>query len=93
MAIYLVRHSGTYLKWAKEELQQMNQRIRKLINRYKALYSGGDIDILYVSSREGGRGFTSIEDSLNASIQPFEDSIKKRAKYIIYSNQKKNTVT
>ena len=43
----------------------------------KALHSRDDIDRLYVSKKEGGRGLASIEDSVDASIQRLEDYIQK----------------
>ena len=43
----------------------------------KALHARDDIDRLYVSGKEGGRGLASIEDSINASIQWIEDYIQK----------------
>ena len=36
---------------------------------HKALHPRDDVDRLCVSRKEGGRGFTSIEDSVDASIQ------------------------
>ena len=50
----------------------------------KALHPRDDVDILYVSRRKGGRGLTSIEDSVDTLIQRFEDYIQK----IDYSYQK-----
>ena len=44
---------------------------------HKALYSRDDVDSLYVSRKNGGRGFVSIEDSGDASIQRLEDHIGK----------------
>ena len=44
---------------------------------HKALNPSDDIDRLYVSRKEGGRGLTSIEDSVNASKQRLEDYIQK----------------
>ena len=44
---------------------------------YKALHLRDDIDRLYVSRKEGGRGLTSIEDSVDAPIQCLKDFIKK----------------
>ena len=43
----------------------------------KALYPREDVDRLNVSRKEGGRGLTSIEDSVDASIQRLEESIEK----------------
>ena len=44
---------------------------------YKALHPRDDIVRMYESKKEGGRGLTSIEDSINASIQRLEYYIKK----------------
>ena len=76
-AVPLVRYSGLFLKWTIDELKQMNQRTRKLMTMYKALHPRYDVDRLYVSRKEGRRGLTSIEDSVDASIQRLEDYIQK----------------
>ena len=73
----LIRYSGPFLKWTREELKQMDQRTRKLITMHKALHPTDDVDRLYVSRKEGGRGLASIEDSVGASIQRLEDYIGK----------------
>ena len=44
---------------------------------HKALHPWDDVDRLYVSRKEGGRGLASIEDSVVASIQRLEDYIQK----------------
>ena len=44
---------------------------------HKALHPRGDVDRLYASRKEGGRGLASIEDSVDASIQWLEDYIQK----------------
>ena len=40
---------------------------------HKALHPRHDVDRLYVSRKEGGRGLACIEDSVDASIQRLED--------------------
>ena len=42
----------------------------------KALHPRDDVDRLYVSRKEGGRGLASIEDNVDTSIW-LEDSIQK----------------
>ena len=71
-AVHLVRYSGPFLK-----LKQMDQRIRKLMIKQKALHPRDDVNRLYVSRKEGGRGLTSIKDNVDASIQRLEDYIRK----------------
>ena len=72
-AVPLVRYSGPFLKWTRDKLRQMDQRTRKLMTMHKALHPRDDVDRLYVSRKEGGRGLASIEDNVDASIQRLED--------------------
>ena len=76
-AVSLVRNSGYSLKWTREELKQMDQRTRNLMTIHKALHPRDDINRPYVSRKEGGRGFASIEDSVGTSIQQLKDYIEK----------------
>ena len=73
----LVRYTGPFLKWTRDELKQMDQRRRKFMTMHKALHPRNDIDRLYVSRKERGRGLASTEDSADASIQRLEDYIEK----------------
>ena len=76
-AVPLVRYSGPFLKRTRDELKQMDQRTRKLMTMHKALHPRDDVDRLYASRKERGRGLASIEDTVDASIQRFEDYIEK----------------
>ena len=51
----LVRYSGPFLKWTRDELKQMDQRTRKLMIMHKALHPRDDVDRLYASRKDGGR--------------------------------------
>ena len=50
----LVRYSGPFLKWTRDELRQMDQRTRKQMTMHKALHPRDDVDRLYISRKEGG---------------------------------------
>ena len=76
-AVLLVRYSGPFLKWTREELRQMDQRTRKLMTMHKELHPRDDVDILYVPRKVGGRGLASIEDSVDTSIHRLENYIQK----------------
>ena len=52
-AVPLVRYSGPFFKWTRDELKQMDQRTRKLMTMHKALYPRDDIYRLYVSRKRG----------------------------------------
>ena len=50
---------------------------------HKTLHLIDDINKLFVSSKEGGKGLASIEDCMDGSIQKHEDIIKKRKERLI----------
>ena len=93
-AVPLVRYSRPFLKWTREKLTQMDQRTRKLMTMHKSLHPRDDVDRLYVSRKEGGRGLASIEDTVDASIQRLEDYIEKRERGLITNirNDTDNTI-
>ena len=76
-AVALVRYSVPFLKWTTDELKQMDQRTKKLMTMHKAYHPRDDVDRLYVSTKEGGKGLASIEDNVDASIQRLEGKIEK----------------
>ena len=93
-AVSLVRYSGLFLKWTKDELIQMDQRTRKLMTMHKALHPRDDADRLYVPRKEGGRELACIEDSVDTSIQRLEDYIEKHKRGLITAtrNNTDNTI-
>ena len=50
---------------------------------HKALHPRDDVDRLYVPRKEGGRRLTSIEDSVDTSIQRLEDYTEKHERGLI----------
>ena len=47
----------------------IDQRTRKLMTIHRALHSKDGVDRRYVPRKQGGRGLTSIQESVNTSIQ------------------------
>ena len=61
---------------------------------HKALHPRDDVDRLYISRKEGGRGLAIIEESVEASIQRLEDYIEKHERGLITAirNDTDNTI-
>ena len=61
---------------------------------HKALHPRDNVDRLYVPRKEGGGGLTSIEDSVDTSIQRLEDYIEKHERGLITAirNDTDNTI-
>ena len=93
-ALPLVKYSGPFLKWTRDELKKMDQRTRNLMTMHKGLHPRDDVDRLYVSRKQAGRGLTSIEDTVDASIQRLEDYIEKHERGLISAirNDTDNTI-
>ena len=93
-AVPLSRYSGSFLKWTRDELRQMDQRTRKLMTMNKALHPRDDVDRLYVPRKEWGRGFVSVEDNVDTPIQRLEDYIEKHERGLIMAirNNTDNTI-
>ena len=85
----LVRYSGPFLKWTREELKQVDQRTRKLMTMHKALHPRDDVDRQNVSRKERGRGLASFEDTVDASIQQLEDHKEKHEEVLITATKKR----
>ena len=83
-AVPRVRYLGPFLKRTRDKLMTM----------HKVLHPRDDVDRLYVSRKQGGRGLTSIEDTVDASIHRLEDYIEKHERGLITAirNDTDNTV-
>ena len=68
--------------------QKINQNTRKLRTIHKALHPRDDVDRLYVL-RKGKKWHARIEDSVDASIQRFEEYIHKRRQRLITATRNK----
>ena len=79
--------SAPFLKWIGEELRKINQRTRKLMTLNNAWHLIDDIDRLYKSGKERGRGLASIGACIDATIPGLEKNIKKSKGRNYYNSQ------
>ena len=73
-AVPLVRYSDPFSSGPEMNLDKWT---KELMTMHKALHPRDNLDRLYVSRKEEGRGLVSIEDSIDASMQRLEDYIEK----------------
>ena len=66
-----------------QRTKKQQQKTTKLMTMHKVLPPRDDVDRLYESRKEGGRGLSSIEDSVDVSIQQLEDYIEKIRRRLI----------
>ena len=61
-----MRFCGGVLEWRIHELKELDRKTRKLLAMHKALHPKSDVDRLYVSREEGGRGLMSCESTIRS---------------------------
>ena len=61
-AVPIIRYGAGILDWTQEELQTLDRKTRKMLTGAGAHHPQSDVNRLYVSRKEGGRGLTSVED-------------------------------
>ena len=59
-AVPVARYGAGIISWTQAELKAMDVKTRKLLNQHRAHHTQGDVDRLYVSRQQGGRGLQSI---------------------------------
>ena len=64
-ALLLIRYTAGILKWSQLELKQLDIFTQKLLTLYKCFNVNDDVDRLYVSRQQGGRGLLSVEDTVH----------------------------
>jgi hypothetical protein len=64
LAVPVMRYSGGVVKWTRLELQEIDRKTRKLITIHRGLAMRADVDRLYTSRNEGGRGLLSVEETV-----------------------------
>ena len=76
-AVAAVRYTAGILDWTVNELKEMDRKTRKLMTMNRALHPKADVDRLYVSRNEGGRGIMSIEECVRIEECSLSDYVKK----------------
>ena len=64
-AVALIRYSAGVLAWTQDELKTGDRKTRKLLTMHGALHPRADVDRLYVSRKNGGRGLMSLLDTVS----------------------------
>ena len=82
-AVSLLRYSPTFVSWRKSEMQIIDRKTRKLFTKYGALNPKSDVDRLYISRKEGGRGLISIEDCVELAIRGLEVYVHRSKERLI----------
>ena len=69
-AVSLMRYGAGTVKWTKNELDEIDRKTRKFLTFNKELHPRINVDRLYVSRMEGGRGLIGCKTEKSRRKQP-----------------------
>ena len=63
--IPLIRYGAGIIDWTKNEIDEIDRKTRKMLNRYAGLNPRSNLDRLYLKREDGGRGVISVGDFIS----------------------------
>ena len=64
------------IKWTKNELEELDRKIRKLMSMYGAQHPKADVDRQYLKICDGGTGLIGVEDCVQAEVNSLDKYLK-----------------
>ncbi|PFX13751.1 hypothetical protein AWC38_SpisGene22140 [Stylophora pistillata] len=68
LAVSLLRYGAGIIGWTKEELKALDRVTRKVLTMNDAFHPNSDVDRLYMSRVNGGRGLISCEGCVRSEV-------------------------
>ena len=65
-AVAIMRYGVEVLEWRVNELKEFDRKTRKIFAMRKGLHPKSDVDKLYVSRKEGGKGLMSCQSTIRS---------------------------
>ena len=70
--ISVIRHSGAFLDWTKEETKELDRWTRKQLIAGRALHPKSNVMRIYIKRRYEGRGLISVEEFCAAELRSID---------------------
>ena len=64
LAVPVLTNSFNIIDWQLQEIKKMDRKTRKLLTIYRMNHPKADVDRIYISRKEGGRGLVQLEVNL-----------------------------
>ena len=65
-AVSLLRYGAGLINWTKNELQELDRKTRKKLTMYGAFHPKSNVNRLYLTRKEGGRGLIGAEETVRS---------------------------
>ena len=79
LAVPVITPMFGILDWTKQEITSLDIATRKILAYTGSLCKWNDVDRLYATWKNGGRGLTSIDDAFMSRVISVADHLTKEA--------------
>jgi hypothetical protein len=76
LAIPVLRYSFGIINWHQEEIQKLDRKTRKMLTIHGQHHTKADIDRLYVTRKDGGRGLMQIEGAYITEVTKLKEYVE-----------------
>ena len=66
--VSVVRYSAAFLGWSRLQLEEIDRRTRKLLTMHYEFHPKSNVDQLYLSRSQGGRGLIGVQETVEIAI-------------------------
>ena len=74
----MVQYSFRIIDWKISELKKIDTKTRKLLNMQKMLHPKADVERLYISRKDGGRGLIEVETAFKITKIGLDHYLKNK---------------
>ena len=67
-AVSVVMYSAAFLGWLRRQLEQINRKTRKMLTIHNGFHPKSNVNRLYLSRSEGGRGLIGVQNTVETAI-------------------------
>ena len=87
-AVSLLRYGAGLINWTKNELQELDRKTRKKLTMYGAFHPKSNVNRLYLTRQEGGRGLIGAEETVRSEENSLGWYVMNNAHEIMRSIEK-----
>ena len=87
-AVSLLRYGAGLINWTKNEMQELDRKTRKKLTMYGAFHPKSNVNRLYLTRQEGGRGLIGAEETVRSEENSLGWYVMNNAHEIMRSIEK-----
>ena len=89
-AVSVVRYSAAFLGWSRLQQEEIDRRTRKK-TMHNGFHPKSNVDRLYLSRSEGGRGLIGVQNTVETAILGLRNYVRNNKDRLLIEDEDKET--